>query len=84
MSASARELVKAANNKEQTAKTRGITSFFGGGSSAKLEEARDLYNKAANQFKGDKNFKESGDAFIRAGECALKSDEKYDAAMDFW
>lgn len=84
MSQSAREILQAASNKEQTAKTRGITSFFGGGSSAKLEEARDLYNKAANILKGEKNFKESGDAFCRAAECALKSDEKYDAAMDYW
>ncbi|MBW0464955.1 hypothetical protein O181_004670 [Austropuccinia psidii MF-1] len=57
---------------------------FGGSSSSKLEEARDLYVAAANQFKVEKKWKESGDAFCKAAECSLKLGEKDDAGNDFW
>lgn len=78
-------LLQQASKKESTSKSSGLSSFFGGGNStSKLEEAREIYIQAANAFKAEKRFKESGDAFIRAGECALKIDEKYDASNDFW
>lgn len=57
---------------------------FGGSSSSKLEEARELYTTAANQFKVEKKWKESGDAFCKAAECSLKIGEKDDAGNDFW
>lgn len=61
----------------------GFSSFFGS-SSSKWEEARDLFVNAANQYKIDKLFKESGDCFCKAAEMAMKADEKDDAANDFW
>lgn len=66
--------------------TSSSSSFFGfgGTSTTKLEEARELYQTAANQFKVEKNWKESGDAFCKAAECSLKLGEKDDVANDYW
>lgn len=61
------------------------SSFFSfGSSSSKHEEAHDLYISAANAFIIEKQWKESGDCFVKAGECALKTEDKDDAAGDFW
>lgn len=80
----AQELLSKAAKKESSSSS-GFASFFGGGSSTtKFEEARDLYVSAANAFKLEKSFKDSGDAFIRAGDCAVKAIEKDDAANDYW
>ncbi|KAH9809903.1 hypothetical protein DFH28DRAFT_513414 [Melampsora americana] len=57
---------------------------FGGTSTSKLEEARELYQSAANQFKLEKKWKESGDGFCKSAECSLKLGEKDDAANEFW
>jgi alpha-soluble NSF attachment protein len=66
--------------------TSSSSSFFGfgGGSTSKIEEARELYISAANQFKVEKKWKDSGDAFCKAAECSLKLGEKDDAGNDFW
>jgi len=53
-------------------------------SSSKYEEAGDLYQQAANMFKLDKLFKESGDAFMKEAECREKGGEKDDAANAYW
>jgi len=74
------ELLQKANKK---ASGGGGFSLFGG-SSARDEEARDLYIAAANSFKLEKKWKESGDAFCQAGEKAIKLQEKDDALNDFW
>ncbi|GAA5867051.1 hypothetical protein JCM5296_002736 [Sporobolomyces johnsonii] len=58
-------------------------SFFSS-SSAKFEEAHDLYTSAGNAYRVDKRFKDAGDCFCKAAEMALKQDEKDDAASDFW
>ncbi|GAA6063268.1 hypothetical protein JCM10212_005002, partial [Sporobolomyces blumeae] len=58
-------------------------SFFTS-STAKYEDAHDLYQQAGNQYKIDKRFKDAGDAFVRAAEMAIKMDEKDDAANDYW
>ncbi|GAA5842974.1 hypothetical protein JCM5353_001030 [Sporobolomyces roseus] len=58
-------------------------SFFTS-STAKYEEAHDLYQSAGNSYKIDKRFKDAGDCFVRAAEMALKMEEKDDAANDFW
>ena len=80
----AQELLSKASKKESSS-SGGFASFFGGSnSSSKFEEARDLYVSAANAFKLEKSFKDSGDAFVKAGECALKAGEKDDAANDYW
>lgn len=62
---------------------QGGFSFFSS-SSAKYEEAHDLYVQAGNAYKIDKMWKESGDCFCKAAEMSLKGDEKDDAANDFW
>ena len=72
-------------DKRASASTGGFSSFFGGGSStSKLEEARELYTSAANAFKVEKQFKASGDAFMKAGDTALRAKEPDDAANDYW
>jgi alpha-soluble NSF attachment protein len=76
------ELLAKANKRANA--SGGFGSFFSGGSSSKFEEARDLYVGAANAYKLDKRWKESGDAFSKAAEMAIKADEKDDAANDFW
>ncbi|KAG8986209.1 vesicular-fusion protein S17 [Tulasnella sp. JGI-2019a] len=53
-------------------------------SSTKYEEAGDLYQQAANQFKLDKLFKESGDAFMKEAECREQQGEKDEAANAYW
>ncbi|BGO93341.1 hypothetical protein NBRC10512_000076 [Rhodotorula toruloides] len=58
-------------------------SFFSS-STAKFEEAHDLYQSAGNAYKMDNMHKEAGDCFCKAAEMALKNDEKDDAANDFW
>lgn len=49
-----------------------------------MEEAHDLFASAANQFRLEKKWKESGDAFCEAGECSVKAGEEDDAANDYW
>ncbi|GAA99208.1 uncharacterized protein L969DRAFT_72967 [Mixia osmundae IAM 14324] len=79
MSAAADLLAKA----DKKAGSSGGFSFFSSGTS-KYEEAHDLYQGAANGFKLEKRWKESGDAFCKAAEMSIKADERDDAANDFW
>ncbi|KAF7320392.1 Vesicular-fusion protein SEC17 [Mycena kentingensis (nom. inval.)] len=51
---------------------------------SKWEEAGDLYQQAANQFKIDKMFKEAGDAFAREAECRENGKETNEAANAWW
>ncbi|KAL4424294.1 hypothetical protein ABPG75_001595 [Micractinium tetrahymenae] len=53
-------------------------SLFGGGS--KYEDAAELYEKAANQFKLGKAWNEAGDAYIKLAEVHMKLESKHDAA----
>ncbi|KAF8640484.1 hypothetical protein AX17_000147 [Amanita inopinata Kibby_2008] len=53
-------------------------------SSAKFEEAGDLYQQAANSFKIEKLFKEAGDAFSREAECRERCKEQNEAANAWW
>ena len=55
-----------------------------GSSSSKFEEAGDIYQQAANQFKIDKQFKDSGDAFSKEAECRENSGEMNEAANAWW
>lgn len=73
----------AAHRADKKASSSGGFSFFSS-SSAKFEEAHDLYQQAGNAYKMENRHKEAGDAFSRAAEMALKNDEKDDAANDFW
>jgi len=65
---------------KEAEKASNYKSFFGGN---KNEEASELYNKAGNQFKLLKKWKESGDAFIQQSACLLKAGEKDEAATAF-
>ena len=76
----AQSLLASADKKANS--SSGFFSF--GNSTAKFEEAHELYNGAANAFKLDSRWKESGDAFCKAAEMSLKCNEKDDAANDFW
>ncbi|KAL4442687.1 hypothetical protein ABPG77_006681 [Micractinium sp. CCAP 211/92] len=53
-------------------------SLFGGGS--KYEDAAEMYEKAANQFKLGKAWNEAGDAYIKLAEVQIKLESKHDAA----
>ncbi|KAI9090806.1 soluble NSF attachment protein [Phlyctochytrium arcticum] len=55
-------------------------SFFGGN---KLEEASDLYAKAANAFKLGKKWREAGDAFMSQGGVLLRMNERDEASSAF-
>jgi len=51
---------------------------------SKYEEAGDLYQQAANAYKLEKQFKESGDSFAREAECREKCNESLDAGNAWW
>ncbi|KAG6890367.1 vesicular-fusion protein S17 [Termitomyces sp. T32_za158] len=53
-------------------------------STAKFEEAGDLYQQAANSYKLEKLFKEAGDAFAREAECREKCKEQNEASNAWW
>ncbi|KAF9535426.1 vesicular-fusion protein SEC17 [Crepidotus variabilis] len=53
-------------------------------STAKFEEAGDLYQQAANAFKLEKLFREAGDAFAREAECREQCKEQNEAANAWW
>jgi len=54
-----------------------FSSVFGGGS--KVDEAIDLYVRAANSFKIAKRWNEAGNAFCEAAGLHLKQNNKHDA-----
>ncbi|KAI2798513.1 hypothetical protein RDWZM_009765 [Blomia tropicalis] len=66
---------------EAQKKLKGSTGFlgsiFGGGS--KVDEAIDLYVRAANSFKIAKKWNEAGNAFCEAAQLHLKQANKHDA-----
>ncbi len=64
-------------------KANSSTGWFSS-ASTKFEEAGDLYQQAANQFKIDKLFKEAGDAHAREAECREKCQETTEAANAWW
>ena len=76
---SAQSLLAQAEKKANS--SGGFFSF--GSSSTKFEEAGDLFQGAAIAFKTESRWKESGDAFCKAAEMAIKAGEKDDAAQRF-
>jgi len=64
-------------------KANSSTGWFSS-ASTKWEEAGDLYQQAANAFKLEKLFKESGDAFMKEASCREKGGEKDEAANAYW
>ncbi|KAM7134086.1 alpha-soluble NSF attachment protein [Macrochelys suwanniensis] len=70
---------------EADRKVRGSQSFFAGlfGGSSRIEEACDLYARAANMFKMVKNWSAAGNAFCQAAQLHLQLQSKHDAASNF-
>ncbi|KAI9022521.1 soluble NSF attachment protein [Hyaloraphidium curvatum] len=64
----------------QAKKAASYTGWFGGN---KLDEAAELYQKAANRFQLAKKWKEAGDAFVAAAEAQIKLQERDEAASIF-
>uniref|UniRef100_A0A674MTP7 N-ethylmaleimide-sensitive factor attachment protein, alpha b n=1 Tax=Takifugu rubripes TaxID=31033 RepID=A0A674MTP7_TAKRU len=69
---------------EAEKKMRSSQSFFGAlfGGSSKMEEACDLYVRAANMYKMAKNWS-AGNAFSEAARLHLQMQSKHDAATNF-
>uniref|UniRef100_A0A673L251 Alpha-soluble NSF attachment protein n=1 Tax=Sinocyclocheilus rhinocerous TaxID=307959 RepID=A0A673L251_9TELE len=70
---------------EAEKKVKSSQSFFGSlfGGSSKMEDACDLYGRAANMFKMAKNWSASGNAFSQAALLYLQMQSKHDAATNF-
>ena len=54
-----------------------LASMFGGN---KYEDAAELLEKASNNYKLAKMWREAAGAFVMLSECHLKADSKHDAA----
>ena len=59
-----------------------LAGVFGGGSS-RVDDAIELYCKAANFFKMAKNWSEAGNAFDKAAKLSLTADNKLEAFTKF-
>uniref|UniRef100_A0AAY5EHF5 N-ethylmaleimide-sensitive factor attachment protein, alpha b n=1 Tax=Electrophorus electricus TaxID=8005 RepID=A0AAY5EHF5_ELEEL len=70
---------------EAEKKVKSSQSFFGSlfGGSSKMEEACDMYGRAANMFKMAKNWSAAGNAFSQAALLHLQMQNKHDAATNF-
>lgn len=70
---------------EAEKKVKSSQSFLGAifGGSSKLEEACDMYVRAANMFKMAKNWCAAGNAFSQAARLHLQMQSKHDAATNF-
>lgn len=66
-------------------KLRGGSGFLGSmfSSGSRVDEAIDLYNRAANMFKMAKKWSAAGNAFLEAASLHLKSSNKHDAAHSY-
>ncbi|KAJ1551691.1 hypothetical protein HK405_014030, partial [Cladochytrium tenue] len=71
MAAEAAKLIREAE------KAAAYKSWFGG---TRLDEAADLYSRAANSFKLAKQWREAGDAYISQANILLKAGERNEAA----
>ncbi|KAK4871670.1 hypothetical protein RN001_015794 [Aquatica leii] len=58
-----------------------FSSLFGG--SAKIEDAVECYQRAANLFKMAKNWGQAGSAFCEAANLHLKAGSRHDAATNY-
>uniref|UniRef100_A0A8C2RMH3 NSF attachment protein alpha n=1 Tax=Capra hircus TaxID=9925 RepID=A0A8C2RMH3_CAPHI len=70
---------------EAERKVKNSQSFFSGlfGGSSKIEEACEIYARAANMFKMAKNWSAAGSAFCQAAQLHLQLQSKHDAATCF-
>lgn len=70
---------------EAEKKLKSSQGFFGSlfGGSSKVEEACDMYVRAANMFKMAKKWSQAGNAFCEAAQLHLKSGSRHDAATAY-
>uniref|UniRef100_A0A672K8Y7 N-ethylmaleimide-sensitive factor attachment protein, alpha a n=1 Tax=Sinocyclocheilus grahami TaxID=75366 RepID=A0A672K8Y7_SINGR len=68
---------------DSSLKNKNSLIFFSERSSSKVEEACDLYVRAANMFKMAKNWSAAGDAFCKAAQLHLQVQSKHNAAVNF-
>ncbi|XP_012888195.1 PREDICTED: alpha-soluble NSF attachment protein [Dipodomys ordii] len=85
MDNSAKEAEAVALLAEADRKVKNSQSFFSGlfGGSSKIEEACEIYARAANMFKMAKNWSAAGNAFCQAAQLHLQLQSKHDAATSF-
>ncbi|XP_064624074.1 alpha-soluble NSF attachment protein-like [Lineus longissimus] len=82
----AKGFIEQAEKKQKTSSGFGgfLSGVFGGGSSSsRLEEAAELYVRAANAFKMAKKWKSAGDAFCRAAELHIKTGTKHEGGSNY-
>lgn len=72
-----------AQAEKKSKSTGGFLSFFSGGSSSKLEDAAELYVRAANTFKMAKKWAAAGNAFCEASKLKIKTGSKHEAATNY-
>uniref|UniRef100_A0A8C4XDT6 N-ethylmaleimide-sensitive factor attachment protein, beta b n=1 Tax=Erpetoichthys calabaricus TaxID=27687 RepID=A0A8C4XDT6_ERPCA len=70
---------------EAEKKVKSSHSFFGGmfGGNSKIEEACEMYARAANMFKMAKNWSAAGNAFCQAAKLHMQLQSKHDSATSF-
>ncbi|XP_048831473.1 N-ethylmaleimide-sensitive factor attachment protein, beta a isoform X1 [Brienomyrus brachyistius] len=70
---------------EADKKMKSSTSFLGGmfGGSHKVEEACEMYARAANMFKMAKNWSAAGNAFRQVAKIHMQLQNKHDSATSF-
>uniref|UniRef100_A0A8C1ISC3 N-ethylmaleimide-sensitive factor attachment protein, beta b n=1 Tax=Cyprinus carpio TaxID=7962 RepID=A0A8C1ISC3_CYPCA len=70
---------------EADKKVRSSGSFLGGmfGGNQKVEEACEMYARAANMFKMAKNWSAAGNAFCQAARLHMQLQNKHDSATSF-
>ncbi|OQV23882.1 Alpha-soluble NSF attachment protein [Hypsibius exemplaris] len=78
----ARKLLAEAE-KKSSGKSGGFMSGIFGGGSSKIDDAIELYCKAANFFKMAKNWGEAGNCFSKAASLSLGADNKLEAFQKF-
>lgn len=71
---------EAYNLLREAEKKKNYKGWFGGN---KLDEAIELYQRAGNNFKLAKKWKEAGDAYFQAAGCQLQCHENDEAATSF-
>lgn len=76
MSEAARQLLEQAEKKRSTRAS--IFSWITG-SPDRYEECAQLYTDAANKFKGETQWMDAGNAFMKSAECHFKLEEQDDA-----
>jgi len=65
---------------EKKLNSSGMFSFFTGGMGSKQEDAAELYDKAAAQFKIAKCYDQAADAYVRAAELSEKLKNTHEAS----